>query len=410
MSFFASSALLLCCIAAVVVAEDLTIIQLSDFHYDPYFGKPQAVGACKNSSVPAWGLPGCDTSLQLMQSALLDAKAQSLKAVMTMYTGDYIRHDMEYDESGKDGVSMFDTVSRLLSYYQGEVPSKKHLTLPACMGNEDFEPGNFFNVSEKTHPFVLSVSHLLEEDGFLTASEVGLHGYCAYYYRELPGTALAIISPNTLLYSYYLNPQNNFSDPCGQFVWMRTTLSIARTHHRKVYIVAHIPPNLENWRLPYIAPFRQILNDFSDVVVAQFYGHTHRTSMGAMSPFSAPFFTGGPLSRISYTNPSYSILRVDPTSFAVKEITQRYLLAGTWRWVEGESFVATLGMRSLSSISIIQYAKAMLTNRTMFDQYYTMLNGGYVNPKVRCNDECWRNYVCEMIAFTKSEKDQCAAV
>ena len=45
---------------------------------------------------------------------------------------------------------------------------------------------------------------------------------------------LRIIALNTVLYSDYDNLTQGLDDPAGQFAWLDTQLSIARTHKEKV--------------------------------------------------------------------------------------------------------------------------------------------------------------------------------
>jgi sphingomyelin phosphodiesterase acid-like 3 len=129
--------------------------------------------------------------------------------------------------------------------------------------------------------------------------------------RDVANTSLSIILLNTLIYSIDHTPDSsNITDPIFQFQWLNATLSNLQAENRKAYILGHIPPGIDTytfgymWFEHYTTQYIEILSRYNGVVLAQWFGHTHKHSMKVMEGVDAPLFIGGAVTPIYLTNPS----------------------------------------------------------------------------------------------------------
>lgn len=98
------------------------------------------------------------------------------------------------------------------------------------------------------------------------------------YYTMLAQPGLRIISVNAQFGDYlnfYLFLEENQQET--ELQWFADTLAAAEENGEKVIIIGHIPPVeaapsiLVDWASVYVS----LVNRFSDIIVGQFFGHTH---------------------------------------------------------------------------------------------------------------------------------------
>lgn len=130
--------------------------------------------------------------------------------------------------------------------------------------------------------------------------------YYATRLRRAPG--VVVLCLNTVLYSANARKRlenlgftpsaitaSEEADPAGQFAWMRQQLDQARENKQQVVIAAHIPPGFNThlwigysaeglWVPRYIATYRELISEYSDIVIAQAFGHIHFGRIRALIP------------------------------------------------------------------------------------------------------------------------------
>jgi sphingomyelin phosphodiesterase acid-like 3 len=398
--------------SAANVSCDTTRIglHLSDLHLDPFFGTDRAVAKekrCRHADTPWFGVPGCDTSLGMMRSALQSAASalattisQSPPAAqnatpVVYYTGDWLRHDMT-DLADPVAIAI-DIVGNITAEFNeafnltqfggggggGGVRLIHHPVIPVSYGNEDFIPDYHFNVTNAGNvPFMHDMARAMQRAGiFTTASQVANFAYCGYAAHEVDPGALRAVALNTLIYTMQVNPTTTVADPCGQFAWLRLQLESARSSGEKVHILSHIPPALPFWKGSYFNMYKAMLIEFSDVVSAQFYGHIHRFGyMASANDAMAPLFLGGPITRISKTAPDFTVMPLGGAAGDVVLDRVQYVFENvTQVWAPLHSLRDVLSLPDLTTPSLRNASIAMLRGHddTLFDRYYKMFQGGY---------------------------------
>ena len=109
------------------------------------------------------------------------------------------------------------------------------------------------------------------------------------YYTVKIKPGFRIISLNTN-YCTRLNPWTLYDpvDPGNQLKWLVKELHSAELASEKVHILGHIPPDNRECTQAWLNNFLRIIDRFEHVVLAQYYGHTHRDEFRVRLPSALP--------------------------------------------------------------------------------------------------------------------------
>ena len=424
------------------------VIHMSDFHYDPLFGTAGAVGPCTSNSTRKSGLPGCDSSVEMLHGGL-EAVARTIvdldiDVAAIIYTGDWFRHDMDKNAAIANETALafqiIDTMTAAMSANLSAHlarherrraaaapgrPVKKRVVefvhaphVPGAMsvslGNEDHLKDYHFDF-KKPSTVVQKFASSLRSTGFLDDKQARMVGKCAFYSHVVAGFAsprLRVVVLNTLLWANKLKPALKASDtdPCGMLSFLGAELAKARRNGERVYVASHIPPVFTQWRSDFFTKYVALMTQYNDVVSAQFYGHTHRFQFCALTSKGAgisPAFVGGPFTRVSHTTSDFGVYDVD-SQYRVADIHQVTLVAGATdprapsSWAMGPSFKAAMNVADLSAPSLYQLAYNMRHNSAydgIFQKYFAFDQGGRVVNGTTCDTLCKHVNTCMLIAF-----------
>lgn len=212
------------------------------------------------------------------------------------------------------------------------------------------------------------------------------------------------------------------TDPAGQFAWLTQTLQNARQAGEKVWLISHVPPGFHekfgigNLWTNFTPPYLAAISGFSDVIVAQIYGHDHTDSFRfyfdtplatvpssymllapSITPWRSPYYPQGP------NNPGVRLISYDESSFDLLDYTQHWtnlssdIQANGIVWQPLYSFVETYGAASpLNAQNLYNVYLSMLANDTLFQVYANFMSVNY--PSGACTiglhcGRCWRS-VC----------------
>ncbi|GFT84891.1 acid sphingomyelinase-like phosphodiesterase 3b [Nephila pilipes] len=168
------------------------------------------------------------------------------------------------------------------------------------------------------------------------------------FYSTLVSPGLRVIALNTILWLSENNENVRVKDPEEQFQWLETVLSNSIVNQEKVYITGHIPPGFYPRTTPkqkgipmyhqhFVEHFQSIANNYSYVIIGQFYGHFHldmfqifeyKTGTSKGSAFIAPPVSPWHDDQSSYSlpvNPSVRLVRYFTESGGLLDYTQYYL-------------------------------------------------------------------------------------
>jgi sphingomyelin phosphodiesterase acid-like 3 len=348
------------------------VLILSDIHYDSLYDSSLSP-TCKCNSqydtdgtctTGSWqdlnGQFGCDSPWALVESAISNAAKLVPDPNFILFLGDYVRHDPSSVQVALDGIKK---VTEAIDYYFNDVEAesssssssyKEIRLLESTFGNTDMHPDYSLETDdESATDYFKHISRIWDKTGDQLTSEmnatVQIGGY--YFMEVTPG--LYVISINTVIYSpsklpndddgvsenehYDDHQSNKLNDPFNQFAWLEATLAYIRGLGGKAWIIGHIPPTVTTnsytmvWKDKFISQYTELITAYTDIVKAQFFGHTHKdefrvltTSSSSKSGVewldsgSSPLFMVGSISPVMYNNPSFREVWYDSETFEVK--------------------------------------------------------------------------------------------
>ncbi|OCT80206.1 acid sphingomyelinase-like phosphodiesterase 3a [Xenopus laevis] len=316
---------------------------ISDLHLDfSYHITEDHRNVCLSSKGAKASSPGifgdflCDSPYQLILSAIQYIKDSHQKVDFMIWTGDSPPHLRVNELSTK---IVIDVIRNMTSTIRSLLPDL--LVFPA-LGNHDYWPQDQLPVKE--NEVYTAVAEFwkpwLTEEALSTFRK---GGYYSQIFKSNRSTyTLRIVSLNTNLYYSPNKVTVNMTDPANQFEWLEDTLKISRQNNEKVYIIAHVPVGYlpfarltpamrETFNLRLVKIFR----NYSDVITAQFYGHTHRDSIMVLldekeNPVGSVFVTPAvtPIRSVLETdsnNPGFRLYQYDTMNHHLLDLWHYYL-------------------------------------------------------------------------------------
>lgn len=357
---------------------------LSDLHLNPF---------------EKGGLPkrGQDSSAQLVESALDEARRQCPQPQFILVTGDLLAHRWEElyaEHKPRPGFDEFtvQTVADIASEIQERWPDTPVLTVP---GNDDSFDGNY--QVRPGGPFLKRFSEIwapLSGSPLLVRETLAEGGYSSLPMPGRPDRQL--IGLNTVFFSAN---RVGVDDGSRELQWLDEELTRAASSGKRVWLAMHIPPGLDNyytarafeagcpdplelWRPEYLAGFLQVLERHSGLVEVAFAGHTHRDDFRLILP-DVPCKIVPAVSPVYGNNPAFLVYRVDLTNYQAY-----YLDLDNPTWKLEYDFHETYGLPTLD----IARLEAMLVPGSpaadAFSRYYSVRG----TPEItEANLEVYRN-------------------
>lgn len=394
----------------------LRMFHVTDLHLDPSYrltSDPAHVCASsKGSNASAPGLYGdylCDAPYSLLRSALSELGRMVSAGDAVIWTGDSPPH-VPVSELSTDLV--IDILTNLTTLIQENLPP--NVTVFPALGNHDYWPQD--QMPGSSNVVYKAAAKLwapwLQQEALQTLSEGG-------FYSQTVGPGLRLMSLNTILYYGPDKATVNSSDPAGQYDWLLRTLKGAELQGEKVLIIAHVPVgflpfamNTTAMRREHNERLNEIFLRFSDIIIGQFYGHTHRdsvtvqrdrTGLPVNSVFVAPAVT--PIRNIkepASNNPGLRVYILD-RDYEVQDLWQLYLnlteanlqQRALWR----VSYVMTeeYGLKDLSPDSLLGLGLRLVPARSRtFQTYFNHYNVEY-DPGLVCTGLCQVQQVCAVL-------------
>ncbi|CAH1792333.1 unnamed protein product [Owenia fusiformis] len=398
-------------------AADFRLVQLADIHFDAKYEEGSQtdcglVVCCANhrnwavngsGSAGAWGDYNCNTPKRTFEYYLrqINSLTPSLDAVV--YTGDHPPHAM-WEETFEHQLGMskevMDSFSKLL-------PNR---TVYPNLGNHELFPTNMYYLPRpEVQETLEKISQWWPQVVNLSSTQVNNIKKNGYY-TVLVKAGLRIISFNTN-YGYTMNFYNvlnmgsSYENDAKKFV--EDSLALARTRSEKVIMVGHHPPGGSDAGSAWGKWYNNLIVSYSDLVVLQMCGHTHRDHFHVMRDYStnlpkAVYNIAPSMTTFGRINPSARIFVLDGTTFELKEIEQYRFDVKAARANNSEPKIELAykakeyyGMQDLSPASWMSLAQRMRTNETLFNLHYMnhWANSGnhQGNP---CDAKCRHDYIC----------------
>ncbi|CAD2214839.1 beta-fructofuranosidase-like protein [Angomonas deanei] len=398
-------------------ASAYTINLISDIHYDPAYGTGNGY-VCTSSTSPPLGKATCDSPKLLVDLFINDAKSQN--STFTIFGGDFQRH--HFSSSGTTIAETFGGVAEALA-----TTVEEHNVI-ATIGNNDVVPDYTFDWE---HPGeddgLLERVGELKKYGIVDADEAKEMNQCGYYVRHTEEVDFIVL--HTLVWTYALKPTvpDTEADPCGQLEFLSTSLASARTNGKKVFVLGHIPPVLNvykvktsgkftsdsgdvYWRSRFLKRYVALMTEYNDCIVLQLYGHTHMYALLTDEAVGVPLMILPSVSPIFANQPSYLVADFDAKS-NLKGLFQRYLDPNTSTIVEGMNILGAMGLPyGLGHPTILTNStRRLLTSDEFWQNYRLLQSGGVLTNHVytTCDSFCRAVIVCSQLHFDYTQIKTC---
>ncbi|KAF4145392.1 Calcineurin-like phosphoesterase [Phytophthora infestans] len=371
---------------------------------------------------------GYDAPISLLTSALEYAKQVLPDPDFFLYTGDHAVHGDPSDEYLAEAVKV--NVETMARYFSGNGT----LNATAILGDTDTKnyTMSVTDPSSEENPTIEAVSQAWSESLSATnLKDLNTRGYLSYKLDE----KLVLLTLNTVPYSPKHKPDTtNETDPFDQFAWLNATLWGLRNGNKFAYIAGHIPPiiNAQDgspmWKPSYIDSYKKIVTQYSDVIKAQIFGHTH--SVEFRLPLTAdmeshdpdeviaadnsdqnsqlvPLFMSAAISPLFYNNPAFMVWDFDPSTYDLMDFT----VYGTnisddsqtldWKLLFKVS--TAYNVSSLSWSEMNSFIGSAATDSALVEQYYyNSQTQSY--QQTSCEDSvCLTWYLCSMMWWSTPE-------
>ncbi|KDQ62021.1 hypothetical protein JAAARDRAFT_150983 [Jaapia argillacea MUCL 33604] len=342
--------------------QRLKVLHVSDAHLDPRFDTGAEANCsdylcCRSNAynsaspnvtlfpAPRYGAFQCDTPYSLMLAAMESIQVLANTAespfAWTVFTGDLVSHDPDYQIS-RDYVMYFEAAMYgLFQQYFGPGP------VYAVLGNHDSAPqaqdAQHFLGGDLASQFSWNYDHvssLWQYEGWINDSTVELArtDYAAYMVNRMDGLRIITLNTDFWYRSNYFNYINlSHPDPSGMLRFLTDELQAAEDAGDRVWIVGHV---LSGWdgTQALLNPtdlFYQIVDRFSPHVIANiFFGHTHEDELSIFYSNNGTNPSVETAQVVSWIAPSITPLTNLNSGFRVYEVdsaTFDILDAHTWK-------------------------------------------------------------------------------
>ncbi|CAB9505673.1 sphingomyelinase-like phosphodiesterase 3b [Seminavis robusta] len=415
------------------MAENRTFLWFSDIHLDPYYGTETAVlrdkmGFGENCQSPSkltthpLGDFGCDSPPELLDSLLQSAATQA-KPDFVVITGDFVRH-------GNDILLPSPTIATQEILYTVSELIRTYLDAPVvpAVGNNDVTPDYYMDIQQPDDMLNMITRGLMplwsedNQEGMAAKAMFQEQFPQGGYYAHNVTSTITVLSLNTVLYATNRQPQYTEVDvdPLGQFQWMKEQLEMARQSQRNVFLIGHIPPTIGSyrhtqlWHEGYLETYYNMVQNYSDLVQAQLFGHIHTDEFRVHNTF--PLFLTASFTPIYGSNPSYRVVTYDDKTGALLDyhvyyldLTATSLTNATSVWQRGPSFTQAYGVpdMSLQSLKTIVEDLQNSTDTSIYWEAFLSRLHVYTHGSEVCDATCRKEWACTLSSMTAQQYHGC---
>lgn len=367
------------------------VLLISDIHFDPLAdlsiledltkeAADQWEGIFAKSKQNEYARAPADTNYPLLKSALSAAKAQG-PYDFVIASGDYLRHNFQerFPAVSKRTSDPAEFATKTEVFVINALQKAFGVPVYVALGNNDSSTGDYEVDPESA--FLATIGHSI---GVLAKDPEAEADFCTAGYYELPHPVLPneeIIVLNTVLWSrlYGIIGSKVAVPGFSEMDWLAEKLNQAETRGHKIILVMHIPPGLDSysssrqkggktaiefWEDAFLTKFCDVTREYGGIIRIALAGHTHTDDfrvLGTKGSSSPVFFRITPsISPIYLNNPGFSVLKYDPKSGDMFDISTYYLNLSPGRtdpqWKEEYSFSRAYESNSLSPANMLQLA------------------------------------------------------
>lgn len=226
--------------------------------------------------------------------------------------------------------------------------------------------------------------------------------------RPKPGFRIICLNTN---YCARLNPWNLYNpiDPGNQLHWLIEQLEFAESASDKVHIIGHIPPDNRECMQAWLYNFLKIVDRFKDVILAQYYGHTHRDEFRVLyspavqkNPIGTVYI-GPSITAFTENNPAYRIYYMDDEGYLLDHETYFFNLTEANHgphgpvWRQEYRAVELYNLTTMGPMGWHQIARRMKEDNELFHHYYKFYyRQSDAKKHDTCDAKCKKNFVSDL--------------
>ncbi|XP_053394460.1 acid sphingomyelinase-like phosphodiesterase 3b [Mercenaria mercenaria] len=408
--------------------------QVTDFHYDANYsttGDPNNMCHQGNSSSPSnigfYGNYLCDAPWQLITSAVQAMYKIEPNPDFIVWTGDSVPHvynkDLDLDK-------VYTLIGNVTEELMVVFPNT---TIYPVLGNHDPYPANMmpYDVEHsKYYKGILDVSGWHAVLGQNESEQFHNGGYYSSHISE----KIKLLGLNTNLYYDQDKLTKGLTDPANQLKWIEDQLEAARKKNEQVFIVAHVPPGMfelvegMSWFYgDYNKKYLEVMEKYSDVIIAQLYGHEHTDSFRVQfdkegRPISALFLSPAvtpwksTLPGVGANNPSIRLFQFDREKGGLKKYIQYFLnltaanlARDPSKWEKEYDTSDVYAIDELRPGAVHTVVKGFSDKENKVFRRYLDFNSvkWQVNPD--CNETCFLRHICAISELDFDNYKTCMA-
>lgn len=447
----------------------VTALMVSDIHFEPFWDPAKAA---KLATAPAtqWSVilaapdssnraqrfaelqnacnaRGADTPYALLSSSLNAMRAHSVAPVFITVSGDLMAHDFSCKFNAvfpRASASAYrDFAVKTVAFVEFEL----HHAFPdaalfTALGNNDSGCGDYH--LDAHGPFLHDLAAVIAPDLGVPRAEQAqvLDTFAAAGDYNVPMPApverARLIALDNLFMSTRYATCSGSPDPkpaADQIAWLREQLQVARRHHEKVWVMAHIPPGVDPYSTArkmrdvcggekaemFLASdaLADTLAEFGDVIRLAIFAHTHMDELRLLEPAAGGSAARPPvavkmissISPVDGNNPSFTVARVDP---ATAELIDYQVYAASNQtgtdttWSKEYDFADAYHEPAFTASTVEDLIARFRTDRsaqTQASQSY--LRNYFVGDRSVLLKPFWPEYVCALANSTAEAYRSC---
>lgn len=356
----ASIAAMVTAIVLVNKTAECEFVYFNDIHIDPRYDPYSDVskdkeGWCRRpfngTEKPfKFGQYGCDPPQLTIESAIASMPQVAKNPSFVLFGGDAPGHDLGLDRPGVQNIVNW-TITEAKKAFPG-------IPILMTIGNNDFQVD--YGQTETDPLDFASIAEVLRE--FMNDEQYNTFLKGGYYYHDIPEAKLRLLLLNTVLYSTS-RPEAD-DDPRGQFEWIRTVSTDAKSKGMSVGAAMHIPPGVSHWSMSqgwydkYVITFDTLVKELD--IKFTMTGHNHNDMLmpvyGNSGASLGYALTSPALSPVHSNNPGFRIVKLG--NGEITDIAQYYaemmMNPENLKWELEYEFTKAYNVKDLSRNSLLQ--------------------------------------------------------
>uniref|UniRef100_A0A182PMN7 Sphingomyelin phosphodiesterase n=1 Tax=Anopheles epiroticus TaxID=199890 RepID=A0A182PMN7_9DIPT len=413
----------------------LTIVHLTDVHYDPEYlvgvnadcnaeaccrTLPGLAPATNQTAAGYWGdYRDCDTPWHSVVDVMEHIRQQHPKIDAIYFTGDIVHHFTWNTSIETNEVAMRQVFDLMKHTFPG-VP------LYPVLGNHESHPANLYaphNVEESYRTTYLYDFIAKQWADWLPIKDIqGTLAEGGYYTVRTPfGVRIIGLNNNPcFVHNFWLFYSLDYFMP--QLQWLHDTLLQAERDNERVHILAHVPSYDDSCFIGWTREYRKIVERFAHIIAGQFNGHSHVDEFNLYYSRDDPSravsvaWNGGSTTTYTKLNPNYKVFQFDPVTFEpLDQETWMYNLTEANltpdrrpAWKRLYTFKSYYQLSDLSVASLQRLVQQFAQSEQQLQRYW-QAKQKYSDPLLQegCAGTCLRNALCAIVRTEHDDERAC---